>query len=120
MTENTRNSVNGAVEHGRTFGGIIAEKKVATSPAASTCLQQVGRIAMRMEHHVAGATSDGRIRMGRATIEKACDSVGSVFGALRLFSCDGAKSNTEGVVNGAGVKQKFANDALNAFDALGG
>ena len=112
--------MDGAVQHGRLILGVVAKEEMSTSATAGLEFRWVRHVAMDMWRHFAGTVPNDCIRMGCTTIEMACDSVGSGFGAFRLFNCDGAKSNTEGVFNCTGAKKKLTNDVLNAFDALWG
>ena len=120
--ENVADSVDGAVVGGKRswgFGWIwrkMAEEEVATDSAAGFGLRQIGGITADPEYHVAGTVADGGIKVGGTVVQKFCEGFGGFFGAFRLGSSKGAKSNEHGGVDSTCIVEEGADDLLDALE----
>ncbi len=89
-------------------------------PTVCVGFGEVRRIGVNVEDHVGGMKTDGGIGMSRKVIEELFAFFHCGFCASGLFTSNSTEGHEYSEVNGMGVIQDAANDALHLFDVFFG
>ena len=90
---------------------------MGTSAASGLVNIKVGNIRVSGENHVAGPVGDAIIGVGGSIVQELIDFVVGAAGCGSLFGANVVESMEEFVVNGTGIVEQGANDALDSIDA---